>query len=99
MSLLLRRLTNCHHLNSGLSGLVVECPEDDIQACTQSLGKNVMAYHSYTQFLNHIDNICFYIQRDHFEESTEKAVHSLYTAAIATTGQLNFLHREVIMRI
>lgn len=65
------------------------CPDSTpVGECTRKMGENSQAYNTYTEFWTHIDNICFYLQRSSFSESTERAVHSLYSATVSTAETL-----------
>ena len=87
-------LTNCHLAKSGLR--TYTCADDaPLQSCTQALGRDAVAFGTYNTFFAHVDNICFYLQREAFQETTERAVADLLSATVDTSRHLQKFSSEV----
>lgn len=79
--------TNCFLAQSGLP--THECPDvTPLEVCTRSFGQDARAFNAFITFTTHIDNVCLTHQREAFQEATEGAVNSLYTATASTAHQL-----------
>jgi septal ring factor EnvC (AmiA/AmiB activator) len=83
--------TNCHLQKSGLSGYV--CTSDmTVHECTKDMLSSPIAFNTYTEFTGHVDNICFYIQSELFQQKTENLVNDLLSqseAAINTMKEVD----------
>eukprot|EP00808_Paulinella_micropora_P026147 g42575.t1 len=87
-------LSNCHLAQSGLP--THPCPEESlITPCTKSLGRDPVAFNTYSTFFAHVDNICFYVQRRLFQKSTERVVNDLYTATFKTGATLKAFYQDI----
>ena len=88
-------LTNCHLLKSGL--VSHPCDDDeDVQECTQRIGRSMVSFQTYNSFFTHADNICFYIQSQNFTANTERAVNHLYIAVSDTATHLSSFHAAAL---
>jgi hypothetical protein len=59
-----------------------------VKECLKKLGQRPLAFSTYSNFFLHIDNICFYVQREAFDSSTQRAVLALYSATLDTATNL-----------
>jgi hypothetical protein len=81
------KLTNCHLAKSGLRDF--PCSEvEDVARCTRRLGEDALAFGTFNTFFSHAESICFYVQQSYFQESAERAVHSLYRGVVETAEHL-----------
>lgn len=81
------QLTNCHLARSKLQ--YYPCADNSAEEeCAAIVGRDPVAYHTYTLFFVHVDNICLHVQRQHVQEQTVEVIASLYSAAIHTAHQL-----------
>ncbi|XP_065896465.1 uncharacterized protein [Dysidea avara] len=65
---------NCHWLSAGRRSY--ECTEEmSISECTKDMSES--AFDVYTQFYNHIEDACFYLQSQLWQEKTEKLIGDL----------------------
>ena len=81
------QLTNCHLARSKLQ--YYPCAEDEAEEeCAAVVGRDAVAYATYTAFYVHVDNICLHVQRQHVQEQTVEVIASLFSAAINTAQQL-----------
>ena len=86
-------LTNCHLARARLQ--FYPCADDDDPAsCTSVIGRDAVAYTTYTQFYVHTDNVCLHVLRQHAQESTLAAITSLFSATINTAQQLHAFQRD-----
>ena len=87
--------TNCHLAKSGLP--TYECtPAMTLQDCTRPMVDSAsgLAYSTYTLFYTHTESICFYMQSQAFQASTEAAVNSLHAAGIEAASRLQGLQHQ-----
>ena len=87
--------TNCHLAKSGLP--TYECHEKmTLQECTRPMVDSAsgLAYSTYTLFYTHTESICFYMQSQAFQASTEKSVNSLHAAGIEAASRLQGLQQQ-----
>ena len=86
--------TNCHLGKSGLE--TFPCTSDmSVQACTQPMASaSGLAFQVYTQFYTHTESICFYLQSQAFQDSTELAVNALHAGARDTADRLQTLQQQ-----
>ena len=81
------QLTNCHLARSKLQYYL--CADTAAEEeCAAVVGRDAVAYHTYTAFYVHVDNICLHVQRQHVQEQTVAVIASLFSAAINTAQQL-----------
>ena len=81
------QLTNCHLARSKLQYYL--CADGAAEEeCAAVVGRDPVAYHTYTAFYVHVDNICLHVQRQHVQEQTVEVIASLFSAAINTAQQL-----------
>ena len=86
-------LTNCHLARARLQ--FYPCGEDeDPAACTAVIGRDAVAYTTYTQFYTHTDNVCLHVLRAHAQETTLAAIASLFAATINTAKQLHSFQHD-----
>jgi hypothetical protein len=86
-------LANCHLAASGLK--TVPCPVTaDVKACTMAIGSDDTAFHTFTQFYVHVDNICVYIRQDSFRQRTAQIVQQLYEAAGESARHLKTMQTQ-----
>lgn len=65
---------NCHWLSAERQ--TYECTEEmSIAACTSKMTES--AFDVYTQFFNHIEDACFYLQSQLWQEKTERVNKSI----------------------
>ncbi|EFC50647.1 predicted protein [Naegleria gruberi] len=70
------QLTNCHLAKSGLK--TFECTEMmTVEECTKDMISSPIAFNAYTEFSTHVDQICFYIKSESFQEESERLVEQL----------------------
>ena len=72
--------TNCHLAKSGLP--TYACTDEmTVEACTAPMAASTsgLAFSSYTTFFTHAESICFYLQSQAFQASTEAAVDALHS--------------------
>ena len=72
--------TNCHLAKSGLP--TYACTDAmTVEACTAPMAASTsgLAFSSYTTFFTHAESICFYLQSQAFQASTEAAVDALHS--------------------
>lgn len=87
-------LTECHYnrrmhgFPTKAEGCNMECVQERgcLSQCLQRLSD--FAFQIYTQFYNHIDSVCFYLQSHLWQTQTERSVNSLVDAATYVSGQL-----------
>ena len=86
---------NCHWLSAGRRSY--ECTEDmSISQCTIEMTDS--AFDVYTQFYNHIEDACFYLQSGLWQENTEKLIGSLsVTSEHAVEKITESLERQTIL--
>ena len=86
--------TNCHLGKSGLE--TFPCSGDmSVQACTKPMAADSgLAFQVYTQFYTHTESICFYLQSQAFQDSTELAVNALHAGARDTAHRLQTLQQQ-----
>ena len=87
--------TNCHLAKSGLP--TYECAEEmTLKECTRPMVDSAsgLAYSTYTLFYTHTESICFYMQSQAFQASTEAAVNSLYAAGREAASRLQGLQQQ-----
>ncbi|XP_066283876.1 uncharacterized protein [Branchiostoma lanceolatum] len=65
---------NCHLAKSGRRDYQCK-PGQTIQECTQDMDD--LAFSTYTEFFTHTQNICFFLQNQVWQESTERTVSML----------------------
>ncbi|XP_078677051.1 uncharacterized protein LOC144913860 isoform X1 [Branchiostoma floridae x Branchiostoma belcheri] len=65
---------NCHLAKSGKRDYACK-PGQTIQECTQDMDD--LAFSTYTEFFTHTQNICFFLQNQVWQESTERTVSML----------------------
>ena len=86
-------LTNCHLARARLQ--FYPCGEsDDVVACSAVIGRDAVAYNTYTQFFVHSDNVCLHVMRQHAQEATMAVISSLFSATISTAQQLHSLQHD-----
>lgn len=61
----------------------------------RSVALIVCLQNTYNTFFAHVDNICFYVQREAFQETTERAVADLLSATVDTSRHLQRFSTEV----
>lgn len=91
------QFTNCHLAKSGLP--TYECTAAmSLQECTRPMVDSTsgLAYSTYTLFYTHTESICFYLQSQAFQASTEAAVNSLQTGAREAASRLQELQRQAV---
>jgi hypothetical protein len=94
------QFTNCHLEKSGLE--TYSCTDDmSVEACTRPMvdSVNSIAYSAYTTFFTHAESMCFYLQSEAFQRSTEQAVDSLHASARGTAEQLSALQTQTTTMI
>jgi len=65
---------NCHWLSAGRRSY--QCTDNmSIRECTKDMSES--AFDVYTQFYNHIEDACFYLQSQVWQEKTEKLIGDL----------------------
>ena len=89
--------TNCHLAKSGLP--TYACTEEmTLQECTRPMADSAsgLAYSTYTLFYTHTESICFYMQSQAFQLSTEAAVNSLHSASRLAANRLQDLQQQAV---
>lgn len=87
--------TNCHLAKSGLP--TYDCTAQmTLQECTRPMVDSAsgLAYSTYTLFYTHTESICFYMQSQAFQASTEAAVNALHTASRDAASRLQGLQQQ-----
>jgi len=95
------KFANCHLHKAGLatyecdmSQTSTESSKPKIEKCVRKIGQDAVAYGTYSLFYTNVEAICFYSQSQHFQEVTERAVHSLFEATVTTADHLNTFSRQ-----
>ena len=86
---------NCHWLSAGRRSY--ECTEDmSISECTEEMSES--AFDVYTQFYNHIEDVCFYLQSQLWQEKTEQLIGDLSdTSHLAVQKMTESLERHKML--
>ena len=86
-------LTNCHLARARLQ--FYPCGDDeDVESCSAVLGRDAVAYTTYTAFFVHSDNVCLHVMRAHAQEATMAVISSLFSATIHTAEQLHSFQHD-----
>ncbi|KAG2374322.1 hypothetical protein C9374_010892 [Naegleria lovaniensis] len=89
------QLTNCHLSKSGL--MTYQCKDDmTIQECTKDMITSPIAFNSYTEFSTHVDNICFFIKSELFQEKSDQIINSLLDETVRTLESINSLNEKAV---
>jgi hypothetical protein len=88
------QVTNCEFAKSGLPEAPCTPDMTAIQ-CTKALSYLREGFSVYVQMLNHVDNICFYVQSDLFQERTSEAVRMLMLSADSALSRFRELSSMV----
>ena len=86
-------LSSCHLARAQLPYHSCEA-EDDVSDCAAAIGRDPVAYSTFTAFSLHVDNVCLHVMRLHAQEATMDAVTSLFAAAISTASQLRSFRQD-----
>ncbi len=84
-------LANCHLEQSGVMPFPCKRSVPTSQ-CTSRMSDQPIAFNAYTQYFLHVDDICFYLQQQVFQDSTERTVSELYNASTSTLHTLAELY-------
>jgi hypothetical protein len=69
--------------------------DEDVRSCTVRVGQSAVAYQTYTTFYSHVDSLCFFMKREHFQRSTEDAINTLFAAALHSTRMFQDIDASV----
>ena len=79
--------TNCHFESSNRG--TYPCPKNvDISECTSTEKMDDAAFHVYTEFFTHSNNICYFVQSLLWQEKTETTINKLSDASEVTVEKL-----------
>ncbi|KAL0487889.1 2 TM domain-containing transmembrane protein [Acrasis kona] len=86
-------LANCHLQKSGMR--TFDCTREmTVRECTKDMLSSPIAFNTYTEFTTHVDNICFYVQSEMFQENTEKSVNLLLDSSEQVNSKLIHIGQE-----
>ncbi|KAF0973233.1 hypothetical protein FDP41_008440 [Naegleria fowleri] len=89
------QITNCHLSKSGLR--TYECKDYmTIQECTKDMITSPIAFNSYTEFSTHVDNICFFIKSELFQEQSDQIINNLLDETIRTMKSISSLNEKAL---
>lgn len=86
-------LSSCHLARSGKKSY--PCTKDmTLHECTEKMDGE--GFNVYTQFSIHIDNICYYIESEYFQDRLERTINDLHRSAGEAQDVFVVLHEKTL---